>query len=263
MAYFRSLYSGSSGNCGIVADGDNYICIDMGKSCKATIEALSQAEILAGRISGILVTHEHSDHIGGLKVFLKKYKIPVYASDATLDYLAEYDLVPPSADLIPLAAESDCVGEFEICSFATSHDSVDCHGYKIATKTGRTVSLATDLGIVTENVFEHLSSANLAVIEANYDEKRLWAGSYPHYLKTRIASNRGHLCNSETAKTLKRLVENGNERFALCHLSNENNTPQLALEAIISEFMQNNITPSKESLIKTLNRNSITDKIEF
>lgn len=263
MASFTSLYSGSSGNAALVGCGDEYLCVDMGKNCKTTLAALHDAQVEPQRLQGILVTHEHRDHIAGLKVFLKKYAIPVYGSSATLNYLAEYDLVQPSTVLIPLEGKSDQIGSFEVASFATSHDAVDCHGYRITTADGRQLALATDLGWVSESVYNNLQNADLVVLEANYDAMRLKNGPYPYYLKNRIASARGHLCNTDCAAALARLLAEGCERFALCHLSNENNTPELARGAVHQAFEAQGAQIGQDGLLKTLSRHMVTAPIEF
>lgn len=263
MAYFTSLYSGSSGNASLIGHAGEYLCVDMGKNCKTTLAALAQAEVEPHQLRGILVTHEHRDHVAGLKVFLKKYAIPVYGSSATLDYLAEYDLVQPSTPLIPLEGKADQIGGFEVTSFATSHDAVDCHGYRITTGDGHRLALATDLGWVSESVYGNLQNAELVVLEANYDAARLQNGPYPYYLKTRIASARGHLCNTDCAAALARLVAEGCTKFALCHLSNENNTPELALGAVRQAFEAQGAHIEKDGLLKTLSRHNVTAPIEF
>lgn len=263
MATFTSLYSGSSGNASLVREGRSCLCVDMGKNCKTTVAALQQAGVEPGDLQGILITHEHSDHIAGLKVFLKRWQIPVYASTLTLDYLADYDLVPPGARLIELEGKSDLLGDFEISSFSTSHDAVDCHGFRIASCTGGVLALATDLGCVTSQVYENLTGADLVVLEANYDANRLKFGPYPYYLKARIASDRGHLCNTVTGETLAKLLAEGCEKFALCHLSNENNTPELALGAVANAFIARGMVPGKDGLLQALSRHAVSPSIEF
>lgn len=263
MAIFTSLYSGSSGNSALVRFGDDCLCIDMGKNCKQTVAALQEAGADPARLRGILVTHEHSDHVAGLRVFLKKYPVPVYASAKTLDALEDLNLVPPGAKLLELEGKSDLCGMFEVESFPTSHDAADCHGFRISTPDGKTLAMATDLGCVTPGVRAALQNADLVVLEANYDAVRLQTGPYPYYLKTRIASARGHLCNTDTGRELADLLENGCERFALCHLSNENNTPQLALGAVTQAFAARDMYPGKDGLLCALKRHAVTPAIQF
>lgn len=263
MATFTSLYSGSSGNSALIRSETDALLIDMGKNCKQTLLGLQQAGAQPSDLRGILITHEHSDHVSGLKVFLKKYKVPVYASAKTLDALAEYDLVPADARLMELEGKQDVLGLFEVESFPTSHDAADCHGYRICTPQGGTLAMATDLGCVTPAAFAGLQYADLVVLEANYDANRLRTGPYPYYLKTRIASARGHLCNTDTGTTLAALLKKGCERFALCHLSNENNTPELALTAVQNAFLEAGSLPGADSLLTALSRHSVSPTIHF
>ena len=263
MATFLSLYSGSSGNCALVGEADRYLCIDMGKSCRATVGAMNQLGIDPAQLQGILITHEHSDHVSGLKVFLKKYAVPVFGSEATLAYLAGHDMVPPTARLEVLDEGGQSVGQFAVRSFHTSHDAVDCRGYRITAPSGHTAAMATDLGQVTEEVIEGLSGADLTVLEANYDPVRLRLGPYPDYLKTRIASPKGHLSNADAGDALARLLGEGCEKFALCHLSQENNTPQLALQAVSGRFLAAGALPGRDGLLQALSRSGVSPKIDF
>lgn len=263
MATFLSLYSGSSGNCALVGEADRYLCIDMGKSCRATVGAMNQLGIDPAQLQGILITHEHSDHVSGLKVFLKKYAVPVFGSEATLAYLAGHDMVPPTARLEVLDEGGQSVGQFAVHSFHTSHDAVDCRGYRITAPSGHTAAMATDLGQVTEEVIEGLSGADLTVLEANYDPVRLRLGPYPYYLKTRIALPKGHLSNADAGDALARLLGEGCEKFALCHLSQENNTPQLALQAVSGRFLAAGALPGRDGLLQALSRSGVSPKIDF
>lgn len=199
MARFTTLYSGSSGNSALVEENGRYLLVDMGKSCRMTQNALKGLGLPLADLGGILVTHEHSDHVSGLAIFLKYHPVPVYGSAATLDYLACRGLVPPGAELIDIDGRTEDVCGFAVQSFETSHDSVACRGYRITTPLGRVAGVATDLGYVSDEVLANLLLADVVALEANYDYNMLMTGPYPYYLKTRIASQRGHLCNEENA----------------------------------------------------------------
>ena len=267
MASYTSLYSGSSGNCALIKSGNCALLVDMGKNCKQTCAALAQLGQSPAELSGILITHEHSDHISGLKVFLKKYKIPVYGGAATLDYLAEYDLVPNDACLVAIDGAPEDIDGFSVTAFETSHDSVACRGFHISAPDGRRISVATDLGVVTPQVYEYLKNSDMVALEANYDKIMLMFGAYPHYLKVRIASERGHLCNEETAQTISHLVRDGCKKFALCHLSRENNTPQKALETVTETIAAENGDIKRlfdAGLVISVNKRSeVSDTIEI
>lgn len=156
MATFLSLYSGSSGNCTLVGEGGRYLCVDMGKSCRMTLNSLYEAGLSVAGLQGILVTHEHIDHVRGLRVFLKSYPLPVYGSGATLQYLAAHSLVPPGAQLVPLGPGVTELGGFGVQAFPTSHDAAGCRGFRVTTPAGRVAALATDLGCVTPAVLQGL-----------------------------------------------------------------------------------------------------------
>ena len=263
MAHYTALYSGSSGNCGFVEENGKYLLIDMGKSCRQTLTALKQLDAPLANLGGILVTHEHSDHVGGLTVFLKKHNVPVYGSAATLDCLAERGIAAAHTQLIAIDGRQEDVAGFGVQGFATSHDSVDCCGYRITTPLGKVAAVATDLGYVSEEVLANLLLADLVSLEANYDYSMLMSGPYPYYLKTRIASQRGHLCNDECAETLVRLIQNGCKKFALCHLSQENNTHFMVHDTVQATFAKHGMTQEADCVIQTLKRHDISPILDF
>lgn len=148
MAYFTTLYSGSSGNCALIRSEDKYLLIDMGKSCRTTLTALKSLGLAVSDCVGILVTHEHSDHVSGLDTFLKKHPVPLYGCADTLDTLASRGTIPPAVEAIPVDGQTLEIGSFTVTSFPTSHD-VPCCGYRIRTPEGRVMAFATDLGYLT------------------------------------------------------------------------------------------------------------------
>ncbi len=229
MAFFTTLYSGSSGNCALVEEDGKFLLVDLGKSCRAAAMALKGLELAPSGLMGILVTHEHHDHVSGLPVFLKRWNAPVYGTAATLEELARRQLVRPNTSLTAADGKQLEVAGFGVESFSTSHDSAGCCGWRITTPKGKTVAIATDLGYVSEEVMANLYCADVVALEANYDEYMLSRGPYPPYLKARIASQRGHLSNDECAAALLKLMDNGCIRYSLCHISQENNAPMLAL----------------------------------
>src|SRR5699024_7752408 len=146
MAFFTTLYSGSSGNCGVVQCGQEYLLIDMGKSCRTTLTALRKLGLSVMDCAGILVTHEHSDHVAGLDTFLKKYPLPVYSSADTLETLESRGTLPPAVEAVAVdGGQTLDIGSFRVTAFPTSHD-VPCCGYRILTADGRRMAIATDLG---------------------------------------------------------------------------------------------------------------------
>lgn len=208
MAEFISLYSGSSGNSSVVCCGQRYLIVDMGKGVRTTSAALKALGLAASDCDGILVTHEHSDHVKGLSTFLKKNTLPVYGAAATLDFLDSNGIVPASCELHELEGREEDVGAFGVQSFPTSHD-VPCVGYRIHTPDGKTMTIATDLGVLTPPVHEALSGCDLVALESNYDLHMLRSGPYPYYLRARIESTRGHLSNDECSAKLLELIQEG------------------------------------------------------
>ncbi len=262
MAEFISLYSGSAGNCNLVVSNGRYLMIDMGKSCKKTVDALKALGLSIAQCDGILITHEHSDHVKGLLVFLKKHAVPVYGAADTLDMLWQNALVPESADLHTITCAKEDIGAFGVLAFETSHD-VPCVGYRIDTPDGRTMAIATDLGRITPVVENALQGCNLVALESNYDQYRLQESFYPEYLKTRIRSNRGHLRNEVCSEKIAALYQAGCKKFALCHLSKENNTPELALRAVALCLLSHGIQPDADYLVQAQYRDEVSPAIAF
>lgn len=221
--------SGSSGNCLLLSSGDTNILIDAGISMRRVVSALAQTGLTMENIGGVLITHEHSDHISGLKMLIKYYSVPVYAPRTVANRLR--GMMPGIEDclhVIPVG-EQFVVGGVNVSAFHTPHDTDESVGYRI--EDGNVFALATDMGHVTDEVEQALTGADTVLIESNHDEEMLRYGPYPVYLKRRILSERGHLSNEGCALLARRLAEKGTRRIILGHLSRENNRPELALAA--------------------------------
>lgn len=235
MARFCSLYSGSSGNSVAVGCGGRYILIDAGKSTKKIKERLAQEDIDPAAIAAIFITHEHADHIAGLRVLASSLKIPVYATEGTAAWLEEHGHAR-NVDLRLMPPDGVDVGEMGVTSFATSHDAAESCGFSVHCCDGRRITLATDTGVITPVIHEALSGADLVYLESNHDVGMLYNGRYPYPLKQRIASDKGHLSNQSCAAELPLLARGGATRFILGHLSAENNMPLLARQGAVCEF---------------------------
>ncbi len=242
MARFTTLYSGSSGNCAVVAQGNRYVLIDIGKSCRQTLTALKQVGLSIADCCGIFITHEHTDHVAGLGTLLRNYDIPVFARIDTLQHLEQADILPPAAEAQAVDSRDVEIDGFTVSAFPTCHD-VPCCGYRITAPDGHRMAIATDLGVLTTIVQYNLSGCNLVALEANYDRAMLQNGPYPYFLKVRIESDHGHLDNYACASEILDLVQEGCRNFSLCHLSQVNNTPQLALKAVKEILSIAKITP--------------------
>lgn len=228
MMRYCSLFSGSSGNCTYIATGNSGVLVDTGVSAKRIQQALSAREIDPKSIKAVLVTHEHTDHVSGLRVLSKRYGWPVLASEGTLDALAQKGCVDADARLYTLSADKPvAIGDLLVTPFWTPHDSRASMGFRFDAD-DRSMAVATDMGYIMPEVLDVLRGCNLVHIESNHDPLILREGPYPYPLKMRILSDRGHLSNDACAAVLPELVRTGTTRIALAHLSQHNNTPQLA-----------------------------------
>ncbi len=234
MARFCPLFSGSSGNSSYIGSRSAGVLIDAGVSARRLDGRMKLCGIDPLAIGGIIVTHEHGDHVSGIRVFARKYGLPVYASAGTLRAIEES---MDGVKLIDIKAGAEIAG-MEVRPFPTSHDCLQPTGYRIHTGDGRDFCFATDLGYLSEEVKENLLGCDMAVIESNHDIEMLRNGPYPYHLKRRILSDRGHLSNAACAGFLPELLKSGVRRFVLAHLSDTNNTPWLAYEASLSALVQ-------------------------
>ena len=263
MLTFTPLASGSGGNAALVSCGDTHLLLDAGISAKQITAGLAALGVAPRDLTAILITHEHSDHVKGLSTFLKKYPLPVYGAEETLEFLDANGVVPASCDLTALTpGREEDIGVFGVKAFPTSHD-VPCVGYRIHTPDEKTMTIATDLGVLTPAVHEALSGCDLVALESNYDLHMLRSGPYPYYLRARIESVRGHLSNDECAAKLLELIQEGCKKFALCHLSQENNTPMLALQTVFSTLGTAGVVPDKDCIVQTQRRNEVSPALAF
>lgn len=216
-----------------MGDANNGIMIDCGVTCKRVCEALSDNGISEDAVKGIFITHTHSDHIKGLKVFLKKHRVPIYAQQKNLDILFDCEALPEGTVCYAIDGSTTEIGGFTVDYFVTPHDTPASCGYRVVYPEGKVACLCTDLGCVTETVWQSLTGADLIMLESNYDPDMLKFGSYAPALKSRISSEYGHLSNNECGYRLSMLAEQGTMNFILGHLSEENNTPQKAEQSAV------------------------------
>ena len=232
--HIRSLYSGSSGNAVLLSAAGVNILVDAGKSARALCNALNEAGSDIKKIDAIFITHEHADHTGALEIISKKYSIPVHITTASADNMVCGSYLRSAAVMHPPLFSAQ-VGQVTVTSFATSHDSACCVGYRFEFEDGEghhAVGLATDTGCVTEDMVKSLTGCESVVLECNHDPDMLRFGPYPFPLKQRIGSRFGHLSNDDCAAFASQLAETGTRRFLLAHLSRENNSPEVALAAV-------------------------------
>ena len=228
---YISLASGSSGNCALLRGGGVNLLIDAGISTKRIRTALREFGLDLPDVAGILVTHEHTDHVAGLKVLTKNFPTRVYATRGTANALAYAEACrTENLCILPESGRLD-LGELCIRPVPLSHDAAEPVGYRIEGEKSA-LAVLTDLGIITESVLSAALGCRFAVVETNHDIEMLRYGPYSPALKRRILSDRGHLCNEAGAELAFRLAESGAEEVLLGHLSAENNRPELALKAV-------------------------------
>lgn len=230
---FGTLYSGSSGNATYLGDRSGGILVDVGKNAKQTTLALQEMGLAPEQVHAIFLTHEHSDHIAGLRVFANRYHIPVYASLGTLEALDAKGHLRGDFPVFQMVRTAD-IGDFHVECFHTSHDCAEGMGYTVTLPSGKKVSVATDLGVMTEEVKTAILGSRNILLESNHDLGMLFNGPYPYALKQRISSEIGHLNNDDAADAALDLVEHGALHIILGHLSRENNLPDLAFTTTAS-----------------------------
>lgn len=235
MLRYCSLFSGSSGNCTYVSTGNGGILIDVGVSARRITTALKERDIDPASIRAVLLTHEHSDHVSGLRVLCKQYHWPVVASQGTLDALIVNEQVTADQQLYMLPVDRQLsISGLLITPFAAPHDSRECYGYRLDTEDGRSLAMTTDLGYMPQKVLDTITGCQFLHIESNHDPEMLRNGPYPAWLVQRIRGQGGHLSNDECAAVLPQLVNAGATRIVLAHLSEHNNTPALAQQTVCS-----------------------------
>jgi len=222
--------SGSSGNCTLVSAGNTHILIDAGISMKRIRTALAGFDLSLADISGVLITHSHSDHISGLTMLVKHTNLPVFAPHIVAGAL-RHAVAGVENSLHEIGVgESFAVGQAGVTAFSTHHDTEQSVGYII--EADCRFGFCTDTGCVTEDMFRALSSSDAVLLEANHDVDMLLSGPYPYHLKRRILSENGHLSNESCGELAARLAQSGARAVILGHLSHENNTPQAARSAV-------------------------------
>ncbi len=233
-----SIASGSSGNCVYVGDDDTHILIDAGISGKRVKAGLEAIGVDIKDIQALLITHEHSDHISGVGVLSRKYKMPIYSKERTLKNVLKsrsVGVIDPELFHHVEADETFMVGHILVTPFTSNHDAIDPLCYTF-TKENKKIGIATDLGSYNDYIKDHLKGANALYLEANHDVRMLEVGPYPYFLKQRILSDVGHLSNDMSADLICELYHEGLNHIILAHLSHENNMPAVAHATVKHEI---------------------------
>lgn len=234
-----SIASGSSGNCIYIGSEENHILIDAGISGKRVEAGLKELDLSGKDLDGILVTHEHSDHIKGLGVLSRKYQVPIYATPGTIEGIkgtGSLGAIDPELFVKITPDENFFVGDLKISPFRVSHDAAEPTAYRVDCQE-KSMAVATDLGVYTDYTVDKLKGLDVLLLEANHDIHMLEVGAYPYYLKRRILGERGHLSNESAGKLLCKLLHDNLKNVLLGHLSKENNFAELAYETVKLELM--------------------------
>lgn len=261
-----SIASGSSGNCIYLGTETTHVLVDAGISRKRTEDGLNRLDIAGRDIDGILVTHEHSDHINGLGVFCRKYRTPIYATAGTIAAIREcrgLGGIPEELFCEVKADEAFTIKDLTVKPMRVSHDAACPVAYRFAYGKKR-AAVCTDLGTYDEYTVECLKGLDVLLLEANHDVNMLQVGSYPYYLKQRILGKRGHLSNENAGRLLSAVLHDGMKQILLGHLSQENNLPELAYEAVRLEIdLADNPYRSGDFPIRVAPRSEATEAIPF
>lgn len=235
MARFATLCSSSKGNCSYIGTATHGILVDAGSSAKQLDLSLAQLQLDPTAIDAIFVTHEHTDHVNGIRVFASRYEIPVYASPGTCKAMEGMEIFNGKFPAYAMTNEVH-LGDITVSAFRTSHDAKQSTGY-VVDLGERRVGICTDTGIVTDEIRHNLKDCDLVLLESNHDPDMLAYGPYPLPLRRRIQSDTGHLSNETCAETAAFLLNNcRTKRFFLGHLSQKNNTADKAIACTKTAF---------------------------
>ena len=231
---FASIASGSSGNCIYIGTDHTHILVDAGISSRRIEQGLSELGVKPSELSGILITHEHSDHVGGLGVFSRRNEVPIYTTKETFGQilrLKNLGQIPEDLYREVIPDEEFTIGDMRISPFSIDHDAANPCAYRVDTERA-SAAVVTDLGNYSQYTVSHLLGLDAVLLEANHDVHMLEAGPYPYYLKRRIMGNKGHLSNDSAGRLLGDILHDGFKKALLGHLSRENNYAELAYETV-------------------------------
>ncbi|MEG1685908.1 MAG: MBL fold metallo-hydrolase [Bacteroides sp.] len=262
---FISLGSGSSGNCYYLGTKDYGILIDAGIGIRTIKKNLKDLSISMDSIRAVLITHDHADHIKSVGCLGEKCNIPVYSTREVHEGINKSycmtEKLSTSIHYIEKEKNFD-IEDFNICAFEVPHDGTDNVGYCIQID-GKIFSFLTDLGHITATAAKYICKAHYLILEANYDVEMLKMGPYPAYLKERIAGPTGHLSNIETADFLADNISEHLKYIWLCHLSKDNNHPELAYKTVEWKLRNKGIIAGKDVQVIALKRSIPSELYEF
>ena len=246
-----NLASGSKGNCTFVCYNDTKILIDVGLNEKQLIERLSSIGEKLSDIVGVCITHEHTDHIRALKTLSKKYQMHFYLHKNLIESSILSDINFKEGKVHKFIDKKFNIGDLEIQPFDTSHDAISPVGFTVNVFGSKSkFGIMTDTGVVFDRAVKMLENSKIVFLESNYDERMLMSGSYPQILKQRVSGNKGHLSNKQSLEIAKKLYNSGTKCFVLSHLSENNNTPEIAFLNYAKFFEEQGYILDKDVFIR-------------
>lgn len=260
---FCTLVSGSSGNSTYIGTKHTRILIDAGVSGKKIQECLAELKLTGNDIDGLFITHEHLDHIKGAGIFSRRFDVPIYATYET--WMAMEDTlgkISQGNKRFVYPGENCIINDICVKPFSIPHDAVEPVGYNIFAG-GKKVTLATDIGHITEEIQESIAQSEILLLEANHDEEMVHKGGYPWHLKKRILSDNGHLSNKKAGELLSAVVDGKMKHVFLGHLSQENNEPHLAFDTVEKILQKNKIQVGKHIKMDMAYRHNTGLKVEI
>lgn len=262
---FISLASGSSGNCCYIGTSTYGILIDAGIAVRTIKKTLKEVGIGIETIRAVFITHDHADHIKAVGGLGEKLHIPIYATARIHEGINKNYCITEKlhSSIRYLEKEQPMqLEDFRVVSFEVPHDGTDNVGYCIEID-GKVFSFLTDLGEITPTAANYIRKANYLILEANYDDEMLQMGNYPQYLKDRIISRTGHMSNIDTAVFLAENITEEMKYIWLCHLSKDNNHPELAYKTVEWKLRQKGIVVGKDVQLYALKRNTPSELYVF
>ncbi len=253
---FLSLISGSSGNAALVSDSETTLLIDCGMSGRKLEQALASMALSPKDLDAIFITHEHIDHTAGAGVACRRWGLPIYATAGTFAGMSAGPIPAEQIHVIQ-SGQALFVGSIGIIPFPISHDANEPVGFRFSVD-GKIYAVATDTGVMTDDIRSHLYGADAVLLESNHDVNMLMYGAYPYPLKKRIRSPRGHLSNDDCAQTAVELACHGTTHLMLGHLSKENNTPEIAYQTVENALKAAGASLSRDISLQVARRSEVT-----
>lgn len=258
-----SIASGSSGNCIYIGNDNTNLLVDVGISGKRIERGLYSIDVDPKSIDGILITHEHSDHVSGLGVMARRYGVPIYGTPQTIQSILQIKSIGKIEDDLFRCVDPDEsfeINDMVVNPFSISHDASNPVCYTFHSN-GKKIGVATDLGKYDDYIISNLKDSDVLLLEANHDVNMLQVGSYPYYLKKRILGDKGHLSNDNSGRLICELLHDKLKCVFLGHLSNENNYPELAYETVKVELESNHQDIMAHMSLKVAKREEPSDYI--